>query len=99
MGFSIFSVKAVLLWNSKILDPRITSLGVRTFIAALGVALSEFKRLPLDDRDTTWILTKLRKELDSDFDHRLGSKDVCTLQVLSEALNLYIEVWDKNHDR
>ena len=79
--------------------PRITSQGVRTFIKALGVTLSDLKRLPLDDRDTSWILSKLEKELDRDIDQRLGPKDTCTLQVLSEALNLYIDVWDGNHDR
>ena len=79
--------------------PRITSHGVKTFIGALAVTLSDFKRIPTDDRNTDWILNRLHKELFHAGSGELSYKDCCTLSVLEETLNLYVCTWDWNHDR
>ena len=79
--------------------PRITSNGVKTFIGALAVTLSDFKRVPTEDRNTDWILNRLHRELFHAGCEDLHPKDYCTISVLEETLNLYVCTWDWNHDR
>ena len=79
--------------------PRITSHGVKTFIGALAVTLSDFKRIPEEDRNSDWILNRLHSELFHAGSEDISHKDYCTLTILEETLNLYVCTWDWNHDR
>ena len=79
--------------------PRITSNGVRIFIGALAVTLSDFKRVPEEDRSTHWIMDRLHRELFQVGNRNISTKDYCTLSLLEETLNLYVCTWDWTYDR
>ena len=79
--------------------PRITSQGVKTFVSALAVTLSDIKRIPEGDRNTDWIMNRLHRELFHAGSEDISHKDYCTLSVLEGTLNLYVCTWDWNYDR
>lgn len=43
--------------------PRITQYGMRLFVHELAATLVEFQATPLDDRDSGWVLRRLRSRI------------------------------------
>ena len=76
-------------------DAKMEQAGVNVFIGALGATLSEFKRLPLDDRDCQWILERLQRTL-HDPSLPCLSEIEPTLRLLSQRLDLSIRWWDQH---
>ena len=69
---------------------------VEVFVGAMAKVLSDFKRVPLDDRDAAWILRRVQEEVgSSDATGHLTQDDVATVQFLSQLMNRLVLRWDQ----
>ena len=70
---------------------QVSQLGVRSFISALAGTLPDFRDLPLDDRDTDWILRRLQQLLNNEMLRMdLQSRDKHSLSMLFQRLQWYM---------
>ena len=77
------------------MSDRITQYGMRLFIDGLADTLVEFQQTPLDDRDSHWIMRRLRYHLEtSTFRTDIPEHHKASMVALFHRLDWYCLVRD-----